>query len=102
MYISEDVENELAKQDSLNIWNLESEENEEYKLNQIYFGKFISFTQNLIEFHFEKKLIHKIIHNLIDTKYKISENFIEQIDSLIENADYNNIKKFEPEKDILD
>ena len=102
VYISEDVENELAKQDSLNIWNLESEENEEYKLNQIYFGKFISFTQNLIEFHFEKKLIHKIIHNLIDTKYKISENFIEQIDSLIENADYNNIKKFEPEKDILD
>jgi hypothetical protein len=102
VYISEEIENELAKQDSLNIWNLDSEENEEYKLNQIYFGKFISFTQNLIEFHFDKKLIQKIIHNLIDTKYKISENFIEQIDSLIANADYDNIKKFEPEKDILE
>ena len=84
------------------MWNLESDENEEFRLNQIYFGKFISFTQNLILFRYDKKFIYKIIHNLIDTKYKISQDFIKQIDALIENAVYDKAKKFEPEKDILE
>ena len=40
--------------------------------------------------------------DLIDTKYKISQDFIKQIDALIENAVYDKAKKFEPEKDILE
>ena len=102
IYISQEIEQELEKQNSWNIWNIESEESEEYKNNQIYFGKFISFTQNLLVFRYDKKFISKIIHNLIDTKYKISADFIKQIDTLIQNAVYDNVKKFEPEKDILD
>ena len=102
IYISQEIEQELEKQNSWNIWNIESEESEEYKNNQIYFGKFISFTQNLLVFRYDKKFISKIIHNLIDTKYKISADFIKQIDKLIQNAVYDNVKKFEPEKDILD
>ena len=102
IYISQEIEQELEKQNSSNMWNLESDENEEFRLNQIYFGKFISFTQNLILFRYDKKFIYKIIHNLIDTKYKISQDFIKQIDALIENAVYDKAKKFEPEKDILE
>ena len=102
IYISQEIEQELEKQNSSNMWNLESDENEEFRSNQIYFGKFISFTQNLILFRYDKKFIYKIIHNLIDTKYKISQDFIKQIDALIENAVYDKAKKFEPEKDILE
>ena len=102
IYISQEIEQELEKQNSSNMWNLESDENEEFRLNQIYFGKFISFTQNLILFRYDKKFIYKIIHNLIDTKYKISQDFIKQIDALIENAVCDKAKKFEPEKDILE
>ena len=102
IYISQEIEQELEKQNSSNMWNLESDENEEFRLNQIYFGKFISFTQNLILFRYDKKFIYKIIHNLIDTKYKISQDFIKQIDALIENTVYDKVKKFEPEKDILE
>ena len=102
IYISQEIEQELEKQNSSNMWNLESDENEEFRTNQIYFGKFISFTQNLILFRYDKKFIYKIIHNLIDTKYKISQDFIKQIDALIENAVYDKAKKFEPEKDILE
>ena len=102
IYISEEIEQELEKQNSSDMWNLESDENEEFRLNQIYFGKFMSFTQNLILFRYDKKFIYKIIHNLVDTKYKISQDFIKQIDALIENTVYDKVKKFEPEKDILE
>ena len=101
-YISQEIEQELEKQNSWNMWNLETDENEEYRLNQIYFGKFISFTQNLIVFRYDKKFIYDIIHNLIDAKYKITQDFIKQIDALIENSVYDKVKKFEPEKDILE
>ena len=102
IYISEEIEQELEKQNSSDMWNLESDENEEFRLNQIYLGKFMSFTQNLILFRYDKKFIYKIIHNLVDTKYKISQDFIKQIDALIENTVYDKVKKFEPEKDILE
>ena len=71
IYISQEIEQELEKQNSSNMWNLESDENEEFRLNQIYFGKFISFTQNLILFRYDKKFIYKIIHK----KKKIKFNF---------------------------
>ena len=101
VYISQVIDKELDLQQNNNIWELESEEREEYKMSQIYFGKFISFAQNLIEFRLEKNLIYKIIHNLINTKYHMQESFIKQIDSIIENTNYTATNKFDPEKDLL-
>ena len=101
-YISEVIERELEHQNSGNIWSLESEESEEYKMSQIFFGIFIGHAQNIMEFQLEKQLVYKIIHNLINTKYNISEEFIKQIDALIENTKYEKKTKLNPEKDILE
>ena len=101
-YITGEIEHEIDAQESKNLWNFESDESEKLKLSQIYFGKLISYTQGLLDFCLEKKLVYKIIHNLIDTKYKISEEFLKHIDALIENTNYDITKKFDPEKDILE
>ena len=100
-YIVGDIEHEIDAQESKNLWNFESDESEKFKINQIYFGKLISYTQGLMDFRIDKKLVYKIIHNLIDTKYKIAEEFIKHIDSLIENTNYDITMKFDPDKDIL-
>ena len=103
IYISEKIDKELLLQDYADgIWNLQNEESEKYKINQIYFSNIISLAQSIIDFRLEKGLVYKIIHNLINTKYKISEEFVKEIDSLIENAKYDTKKIFDPEKDLLD
>ena len=103
IYISEKIDKELLLQDYADgIWNLQNEESEKYKINQIYFSNIISLAQSIIDFRLEKGLVYKIIHNLINTKYKISEEFVKEIDSLIENAKYETKKIFDPEKDLLE
>ena len=100
LYISEVIDRELEAKDSANIWNLDSQENEEFNMNQIYFGNLIGLAQNMMEFHLEKDLVTRIIHNLINTKYNMSEELIQQIDSLIENTKYDVKTEFDPDKDI--
>ena len=103
IYISEKIDKELLLQDYADgIWNLQNEESEKYKINQIYFSNIISLAQSIIDFRLEKGLVYKIIHNLINTKYKISKEFVKEIDSLIENAKYETKKIFDPEKDLLE
>ena len=99
-YISEVIDKELETQISQNLWNLENEEEENYKLSQLYFGIFLSFTHNILEFHLDKKFISTMMHDLVDTKYKISKEFMEQIDAMIENTNIDENSKFDPEKDI--
>ena len=101
-YICELVDREIELQSSINMWNLEkSQEDEKYKMSQIYFGKLLSLTQNIMEFHLDKKIVYKIIHDLIDTKYSLTEELINEIDQLIEITPYEEKKDFDPEKDIL-
>ena len=103
IYISEKIDKELLLQDYADgIWNLQNEESEKYKINQIYFSNIISLAQSIIDFRLDKGLVYKIIHNLINTKYKISKEFVKEIDSLIENAKYETKKIFDPEKDLLE
>ena len=99
-YITEIIDKELEIQNSKSLWDLDLED-ENYKMNQVYFGVFLSFTQNILEFHLDKNFVYKVIHDLTDTKYKLSKEFMEQIDALIENRTHEEIDKFDPEKDIL-
>ena len=54
-----------------------------------------------MEFELDKNIVYKIIHNLIDTKYNLTEEFIKEIDELIEITPYEEKSVFNPEKDIL-
>ena len=101
-YICELIDREIELQNTLNMWNLEkTEEEEKYKMSKIYFGKLLSLTQNIMEFHLDKKIVYKIIHDLINTKYFLTEDLINEIDQLIEFTPYDEKKNFNPEKDIL-
>ena len=101
-YICELIDREIELQNTLNMWNLEkTEEDEKYKMSKIYFGKLLSLTQNIMEFHLDKKIVYKIIHDLINTKYFLTEALINEIDQLIEFTPYDEKKNFNPEKDIL-
>ena len=101
-YICELVDEEIELQNSTNMWNLEkNEEEDKLKMSQIYFGKLLSLTQNIMEFRLDKKIVYKIIHDLIDTKYYLTEDLIKEIDQLIEFTPYEEKKDFDPEKDIL-
>ena len=101
-YICELIDREIELQNTLNMWNLEkTEEDEKYKMSKIYFGKLLSLTQNIMEFHLDKKIVYKIIHDLINTKYFLTEDLINEIDQLIEFTPYDEKKNFNPEKDIL-
>ena len=101
-YICELVDREIESQNTRNMWILErSQEDEKYKMSRIYFGKLISLTQNIMEFYLDKKIVYKIIHDLIDTKYNLTEELKNEIDKLIETTPYNDTKEFDPEKDIL-
>ena len=101
-YICEMIDREIDFQDSTNMWILEkTEEDEKYKMSKIYFGKLLSLTQNIMEFHLDKKIVYKIIHDLIDTKYNLTEDLTYEIDQLIEMTIYDEKKDFDPEKDIL-
>ena len=101
-YICELIDREIELQNTLNMWNLEkTEEDEKYKMSKIYFGKLLSLTQNIMEFHLDKKIVYKIIHDLINTKYFLTEDLINEIDHLIEFTPYDEKKNFNPEKDIL-
>ena len=102
IYITEVIERELEARDSADIWCLDSEENEDYNMSQIHFVNLIGLAQNIMEFHLDKNLVYKIIHNLIDTKYKMSEEGIQQIDNLIKNTNYDIKNELDPEKDILE
>ena len=102
IYISEVIDRELEAKDSANIWYLESQESEEFNVKQTYFGNLIGLAQNMMEFHLGKDLVTSIIHNLINTKYNMSEELIQQIDSLIENTNYDINTKLDPDKDILE
>ena len=100
-YINQIIDNEMEKMETKNMWNLEkSQEDENNKMSKIYFGKLFSLTQNIMEFKIDKKTVHRIIHNLIDTKYNIPDNLINSIDQFIENTIYIE-KIFIPERDIL-
>ena len=101
-YICEMIDREIDFQDTINMWNLEqTEEDEKHKMSKIYFGKLLSLTQNIMEFHLDKKIVYKIIHDLIDTKYNLTKDLITEIDQLIEFTPYDGKKDFDPEKDIL-
>ena len=101
-YICEMIDREIDFQNTTNMWILEkTEEEEKYKMSKIYFGKLLSLTQNIMEFHLDKKIVYKIIHDLIDTKYHLTEDLINEIDQLIEITPYDYKKDFDPEKDIL-
>ena len=101
-YITELIDKEIEEQTSSNMWNLEgSPEDEKIKIRKIYFGKLLSLTQNIMEFELDKNIVYKIIHNLIDTKYNLTEEFIKEIDELIEITPYEEKSVFNPEKDIL-
>ena len=57
-YICEMIDREIDFQDSTNMWILEkTEEDEKYKMSKIYFGKLLSLTQNIMEFHLDKNSI---------------------------------------------
>ena len=100
-YINQIIDKELETLETKNMWNLEkSQEDENNKLSKIYFGKLFSLTQNIMEFKIDKKIVHRIIHNLIDTKYNLPDDLISPIDQFIENTIYIE-KVFVPEKDIL-
>ena len=100
-YINQIIDNELETMETKNMWNLEkSQEDENNKMSKIYFGKLFSLTQNIMEFKIDKKIVHRIIHNLIDTKYNIPDDLINPIDQFIENTIYIE-KIFIPERDIL-
>jgi hypothetical protein len=91
----------LETLETKNMWNLEISQEDEYnKMSKIYFGKLFSLTQNIMEFKIDKKIVHRIIHNLIDTKYNIPDDLINPIDQFIENTIYIE-KIFVPERDIL-
>ena len=101
-YISEIIDREIDHQNSSNMWNIENtQEDEKYKMSRIYFGKLLSLTQNIMEFHLDKKIVYKIIHDLINTKYNITEELVNEIDKLIELTSYEETQEFNPEKDIL-
>ena len=101
-YITELIDREIELQDSMNMWNLEeTQQDENYKMNRIYFGKLISTTQNIMEFQLDKKIVYKIIHELIESKYNLTEDLIKEIDQLIELTPYDDKKEFNPENDIL-
>jgi hypothetical protein len=100
-YINQIIDKELETLETKNMWNLEISQEDEYnKMSKIYFGKLFSLTQNIMEFKIDKKIVHRIIHNLIDTKYNIPDDLINPIDQFIENTIYIE-KIFVPERDIL-
>ena len=101
-YIEESIKREIAEKNNNKINELDlDEETKNLKINHIYFCVFLSVTQNILEFQIEKVIIMKIMTNLIDKKYKLIPEYIEQILSLIDGTVYEKRKKFNVNIDIL-
>ena len=82
-YIEESIEREIKEKNNNKFDGLGlDEETKNLKMNNVYFCVLLSVTQNILEFQIEKNIIMKIMTNLIDKKYKLIPEYIEQILSL--------------------
>ena len=90
-------ENNLTENDS----SIDDEVMKNYKKNNLYFSVLLSVTQNICEFQVNKEVIKKIMDAIIAKKYNIIPEYIEQINSLIDETKYVNKKKLDINKDIL-
>ena len=101
-YIEESIEREIKAKNNNKFDDLGlDEETKNLKMNNIYFCVLLSITQNILEFQIEKNIIMKIMTNLIDKKYKLIPEYIEQIFTLIDGTVYEKRKKFNVNIDIL-
>ena len=101
-YIEESIEREIKEKNNNKFDGLGlDEETKNLKMNNVYFCVLLSVTQNILEFQIEKNIIMKIMTNLIDKKYKLIPEYIEQILSLIDGTVYEKRKKFNVNLEIL-
>ena len=101
-YIEESIEREIKEKNNNKFDDLGlDEETKNLKMNNIYFCVLLSVTQNILEFQIDKNIIMKIMTNLIDKKYKLIPEYIEQILALIDGTVYEKRKKFNVNNDIL-
>jgi hypothetical protein len=101
-YIEESIEREIKAKNNNKFDDLGlDEETKNLKMNNIYFCVLLSVTQNILEFQIDKNIIMKIMTNLIDKKYKLIPEYIEQILALIDGTVYEKRKKFNVNNDIL-
>jgi hypothetical protein len=101
-YINESIKKELEEASKRKTEEEElDEEAQNSKFGNIYFTVLLSITQNILEFQIDKVIIMKIMTNLIDKKYKIIPEYIEQILCLIDETVYEKRNKLDVNTDIL-
>ena len=103
-YIDESINREIKEKEknlTENDSSIDDEVMANYRKCNLYFSVLLSVTQNILEFQVNKEVIKKIMDDIIAKKYNIIPEYIEQINSLIDETKYIDKKKLDINKDIL-